>query len=544
MAYTIFIFIGKNNSLSTYEIALFTISLSLLLCFNLRTNYVFGNDINLELYEFNLTYESTRWIPSTLYSSCLSITILPTMISAATGISGELLFKLMYPFILSFIPIILFSIYRKWLGNSLSFGVSMFMIASAIYLLHMPSLARQIVSLFLLVLAFYFLINYKQPSRLRNFIIIFLSFGVIVSHYSTGLIYIGILFLLAFYPYMLQLVLKIRRRPYIHRGFAMVPLYLFLVVFCLGLIWYRLTQVPLNYAIFSIQEIIFRFNDIWNLSSRSSDALQLVGVAARQGLPNIMGYWIGNVIRGLILVGLLVCLFKSSLGGRFKIRYEFVLLGSISILALFSALVIPYVTTLFNLDRLYLTFLIFMLPFLGVGIFFLSRYIHRLGLPTRKSVKIFLSFILIAQMLFSTGLLNQLTGYSSFVVLNDFDTATKYNDLSPDSRYYIFDEEVASIKWMVNFITSINLEHVVSDHIGRLAMSGYGSIPYKRDYLLNINGSNYLDLPGSYLYFRYENSRYNKIYDGEYFQIENVTAELSKYNRIYDNSISQLYLVP
>src|SRR5665647_2257440 len=99
--------------------------------------------------------------------------------------------------------------------------------------------------------------------------------------------------------------MKIRKRSYVHRGLTSVPLSLFLVVFCFGLIWFALTKVPLNYTIFSIQDIIFRFNDIWNSSSRSSDALQLAGIAARQGLPNIIGYWLGNVIRGLIVVGLL-----------------------------------------------------------------------------------------------------------------------------------------------------------------------------------------------------------------------------------------------
>ena len=546
IAYAVFVYLGPSKSMSTYAIALFAISLSILICFNLRTNHVFGNDINLELYTFKLTFESGYWNPSSLYSSCLSITILPAVVSSLTGISGELIFKLMYPFILSFIPVLMYSLYQRWLGKSLSFGVSMFMIASTIYLLHMPSLARQIVALFLFVLVFFLIFRNKgRRSHAETFCIILLSFGVITSHYTVGLIFITTLFALTFYTYMRKLIMKMRKRPNGESAVSIVPLSHFLIIFSLGLLWYGFaTQVPLDYSISSMRFFIDRFSEFLNLSSRSSYALELVGIIPRQGLPNIIGYWLGNLIRGLIVLGLLASLLKKSLRFHFKIRREFVLLGIISILGLFSALIIPYVTTVMNLDRLYLISLVFLLPFLGVGAAFLSLYIHRLGVSKKKALKIILSAILIVQMFYATGLLNQITGYPSFVVLNSFDTSTNYNDLSPDSRYFIFDGEISSINWMANFIPSSRLDNIVADPIGKLTMSSYGLIHYNYENELRSDESNYLIQSGNYFYLRYENTKYGKIYVGTYILIGNLTSELLQQNRIYDNSISTVYSVP
>jgi len=229
---------------------------------------------------------------------------------------------------------------------------------------------------------------------------------------------------------------------------------------------------------------------------------------------------------------------------RFGIRFDFMLLGSLSILGLFSALVIPYVSSVFNIDRLYLTFLVFMLPFLGVGIFFITHYIQRIGISQKKLGMIILSAILILQMFYATGLLNQMTGYPSFVVLNGIDTSTRYNDLSPDSRYYIFDAEVFSIRWMANFIPLSQHGNIVADPIAKQTMSSYGQIPINFENELLGDESNYLNQSGSYFYLRYENTKYNKIYVGTYISIGNLTGEISELNKVYDNQVSMVFYVP
>jgi len=134
--YAVFLFWNKPRSSYAYPLALFTISLSILYCFNSRSNHVFGNDIHLEYYEFRLTSESAQWAPRSLYSSCLSITVLPTIFSYITGLDGELIFKFMYTFLWSLVPVILHKLYAKWIGKNMSFAITLFFIASSIYFLH------------------------------------------------------------------------------------------------------------------------------------------------------------------------------------------------------------------------------------------------------------------------------------------------------------------------------------------------------------------------------------------------------------------------
>jgi uncharacterized membrane protein len=545
--YAAFVYLSHPDSNLIYVLALFSISFSILLCFNLRTNYVFGCDINLEYYEFGTTYATSHWIPSSLYSSCLSITILPAILSSLTGINGLLIFKFMYPLILSFLPVVMFTIYRRWLGGNLSFVLSMFFVASTIYLLQMPSLARQIIGMFFFILTISFLMNSNSTkSWIRTFLFVLLSFGVIASHYVTGIMLIFTLFLLACYPYMHRLLGKMMRRPNREACFSLVPFKFFGFALFLGLLWYGfVTIIPGRYMIFSAENIINSFKDFWNLTSRSRYALDLVGITPRVGLPNIIGYWVGNIIRGFIFLGLLSFLIRKTVRKNFRIKNEFFLLASVSVLVLLSSVILPYVTIVYNLDRLYLSLLIFMLPFFAVGVFLLSPSIHRIGLSKEKSFRIILTLIIVAQMFFSTGLLGQIVGIHSFVVLNKFDTATKFNDLSPDSRYYIFDEEATMIHWLTKYIPVERFGKILSDPMGKWEMTSVGQIPFdsSNERMFVGNSSDYLNNIGSYFFLRYETTKYNKVYVGTYIDITAVVAKLQDQNRICDNEISQTYQI-
>ena len=536
--YTVFLLNNTAKPSYVYPLALFVISLSVLYCFMLRSDHLFGCDIHLEYYEFALVAENGRWIPYNLYSSCLSITIFPMIFSSITALNGEFVFRFLYPFLLSFVPVILFRVYRRWVGDDFGFVCALFFIASSIYLEHIPSLGRQVVAL--VFLALIVLITAESfDSLIKRGAFAVLSWGLIVSHYSTGWIYLFVLFSLMFFPYLKSRL----RNKIVTSDERAITFRLFILVFCFALIWYTIVSgTAFSVSVGYLYNVYKNLAYFFFLESRSPVAMELVGIYPRQGLPNIFGYWLGNVIRGIILVGIMAFYLKKNKTRSFKIKghYAFVGLTSVVVLVLFT--IMPYTTMVYNLDRLYLTLLVFLLPFLPFGLQSVIDLFPKLR-EKRKLVGIFLSALLVLQMAYAFGLVHQISGYHSFVVINKFDDATVHNDLSPDSRYYIFDQEVVAAQWLAQYVPNTRLRHIVSDPIGKLIMTSHVLVYYDYETVLRSNSSDYLNFVGSYFFLRYENAKYHKIYVGKYIGITNLISELSKQNRIHDNGISQTYQI-
>ena len=88
---------------------LYSGSLALLLGYSLRSDYVFGWDVSAEYSLLNHTILDGHWPvahPGDAYGAMLSLTVLPTFISALTGLSGLVILKLVYPMIFALTPII------------------------------------------------------------------------------------------------------------------------------------------------------------------------------------------------------------------------------------------------------------------------------------------------------------------------------------------------------------------------------------------------------------------------------------------------------
>jgi len=334
------------------------------------------------------------------------------------------------------------------------------------------------------------------------------------------------------------------RRKISGRAVTGLPLSLFFTDLLLVFIWYGIVcQVPLAYTSSFVQNMFLNLSNFWSLESRPTYALELVGLRPREGVPNVFGFWLGTIIRGAILVGLCIFFLRIEIRKHFKIKSEYGLIGSVAVITLASFIVLPHIASLYNLDRLYLTLLVFLLPFMVVGIYFLSPSNRRLKLPKEKVFKIILTFLIIAQMLYGTGLVHQLAGYPSYVVLNTFESASSFGELSPDSRYYVFDQDVDAVRWITTYATMPKHPPIIADHIGKLLMNGYGLIPKDYGTVLSNDSSYYLNVTGSYFFLRGENILCNRIFSYGYVSIPYVFSNLSNQNIIYEAGVSRIYIV-
>src|SRR4030042_369584 len=95
----------KKLNHNVYPWGILMTSISLLLSYSLRSWHLTGGDISLEYYVFQLTKSLSHWSSFQFndpYNTCLSITVLPTVLSNFLNISDEYIYKVIFPIIFSF----------------------------------------------------------------------------------------------------------------------------------------------------------------------------------------------------------------------------------------------------------------------------------------------------------------------------------------------------------------------------------------------------------------------------------------------------------
>src|SRR3989339_192772 len=150
--------------------AIWMIGLSILLSWWLRSWYVSGVDSNLEFLVFQLTKNNSFWSINNYrnaYNAMLSLTILPTILSNLSNTENHFVFKLLFQFLFSLVPLIMF------------FIIQPYFIAIQI---------RQAIAFVFFSLLF--LIYLEKDLSLPTHKLFFVIFGIsmIVSHYSTSYI--------------------------------------------------------------------------------------------------------------------------------------------------------------------------------------------------------------------------------------------------------------------------------------------------------------------------------------------------------------------
>ena len=140
-----------------YPLALYVISLCLLYQTTLMSPYLIGTDIYTEYAVYHQVASAGIWDPSLTsivnpnVNSCLSIAMLAPTYSLLGNISGIWVFKAVYPLIFSFLPLVLYRIFRIQLGYKSAFLSVIFFMLLPTFSLEMISLCRQqIAELFLL----------------------------------------------------------------------------------------------------------------------------------------------------------------------------------------------------------------------------------------------------------------------------------------------------------------------------------------------------------------------------------------------------------
>jgi len=197
----------KKLNKNIYPWSIVMVSLSLLLATSLRSWYVSGVDINLEYYIFQLIKEKQYWnlqLFSHAYNACVSVSILPTILSTFIKINNQYIFKLIITIIFSLTPLVVYLFLKKFTHEILAFLAVFFFISQPAFINWASIPIRQEIALLFFALTLLVLFNENFNQTLKNSLFIIFGFSMVVSHYTTN--YLAIL--LFVFSYLIYLVLR------------------------------------------------------------------------------------------------------------------------------------------------------------------------------------------------------------------------------------------------------------------------------------------------------------------------------------------------
>lgn len=181
---------GKYFNKNLYPLAVFVITISLILHNSLISTYIWGWDISLEYYIANQIIGNGIWMvgnPNN-YNSMLSVVILAPMLSIFSGINLVWVMKIVYPFLFSLMPVGLYFIFKKQTTPLIAFLSVFLVVLMFTFYTEMLAILREMVAELFLALLILLLVSDNLNIIKRGILGVLFGTSIIVSHY--GIAYI------------------------------------------------------------------------------------------------------------------------------------------------------------------------------------------------------------------------------------------------------------------------------------------------------------------------------------------------------------------
>ncbi len=523
--YVAFILIFKNKAHhSTYPLAIWLISLALLLLNGLTSNHIFGIDVHHEYAVFNITFSQAFWDvvtnASNAYYLCTSITILPTIYAVLSNINGEYIFKTIYAFIGSLVPLVAYLTFNKYFKKDKAFLAALLIVFQNFFILSLGC-TRQLVALLFFFLAVLILFDTEISSKCRKILLIISVWAMIISHYSTAYVALTLLLPIILLPFLKSLVpyLKnLKNKKINFQNFDVIVL-----IFAFMVVWYGVfAGIQLAAGSGSMEQISSSTASGITADSRDASVLAIFGIGVKS-LPNLMSIIANDLVFFAIFLGLLGITLKFKYY-RKKMDFGFILGIYLFILLLILFIIVPMVSKLYGAPRIFLQSLIFLAPAFIIGLDEVAKLLRKVNL----------SYVLIFVLLVSL--------FSCSTYLQYYFYGTPYSphyDSNGKLRgeYFIYDQEIMGAQWLNN--SKID-QKIYTDGIGHQRLM-LGGIQFN-----NISQQLFLDnktIPHGYIYEWNVNIKKGIVYT-QLEEEENITnfrnLFIGKFI-IYDNGYSRIW---
>jgi len=536
-----------------FPFMIFSISIALLCQILLTSKYIMGVDANLEYYVFRLTQINGHWgflnanansALTLTYNSMLSITLLPAVYSALMNAQGEIVFKILYPFIFCLVPLTLYRICEKQFGKLIGLLSALFFVFTSTAFYGEPiGLNRQIVGELFFILSVFLLISKTIPVTKRRWLLIIFGAALVVSHYSLAYIYLGIVA-------VVFIITRVKPR-FDDTLNTVTVLFLFVITFS----WYALGPNSPLISLINTTKVTFVELTTGVVSHQSGTASSMFGT------PQVFtaASWINLLVSGIanlfLIIGVLAILLRPK-GTGISARYSLMTIIAGIILAV--SLIAPSIASTLNFTRFYGITLLFLAPcfvlggqtlLLTIGKAWtkIKRPLKRQSASKSKNIDIVLLLIAIllsAYFLSQVGFVNRVTNGAIHSYNVDFYRMITSNESQVKiSLYdtYIPEQDVFSATWLSNH--KVETAEVFADEkSGSHVLLSYGLIPNKL--LIPITNTT-IPLHGSFIYLGSLNIVNGVItaYPTGSFNTSEISFILDQNNLVYSNGNSEIWSV-
>lgn len=194
----VMLLISRKELKPLYPYALYMIALGVLLSTSLRGWSVTGHDIVHEYQVFHTVASDNLWKVVTEhknpYSACLSITMLPTILANISHVTDIYIFKIVFQIIFASIATLIYTISLKLTNRRrLSMIAALIFISFPPFLNDMPFLNRQESALLFFAAAILAALYVNPLKKTERILVPLLLLGIVLSHYSTSYVTLGLL---------------------------------------------------------------------------------------------------------------------------------------------------------------------------------------------------------------------------------------------------------------------------------------------------------------------------------------------------------------
>lgn len=546
----LFVFTASSEKINPklYPLILFATAFSLLFfaCNDtaLITNYITGiGDQWIEYQAFKLTETNSLWrsnMAPTPYThvlfptySMLSVTILPTIFTQITQIDESWTFKILYPFIVSFMAIGTYKLYTTQTKEKTAFLATFFFITISTG--KGWGSPKQMVAQLFYVLLFILLINKKIAHSKKKTLFIIFSFAIATSHYALSYIFT---FIAVSFVFLSTLLKYIQGKPVMTNEFktlTSLTLIHLIIVFSWGI--YINASESFNILLDSINTVIRSMNEFFKPQSRGT-ALTGLGVVPTPTPLHQISTALFLLTESFIVVGFLKLITKRKETG---FEQHYTILSALNLAIIAMNLLLPRLADTFLMSRFYQTTLIILAPVGILGGQTILEYIPKINLK-KFSASILAITILTPLFLFQTGYI-----YEIAKVCNESMPLSmhRWDDLKLHHSI-VETEEVLGAKWLSKYTTPSNI-FVYSDIISKFqVLTAYGTIERGRIILLTNTTKTALN-NGDFVFLGYRNIISGKIEThlantGNFnFNTTELSHIFNEQNKIYSNGECEIF---
>lgn len=435
-AIPLLVFLTKKTKNS---LLLWIISISLLYSVALSSKYLSDqSDSLLEYYFANYVLINGYW--NTAFAApvndMLRIVILHPLYSMILNVSLIDTFKWIHPFVYSFTPVALYSTYKNFFNEKISFISSIFFMYTFLFYVTLSKNTRNGIAEFFIVLFLMSLFDKNLNNVTRNVLLIAFSASIVVSHYATS------------YAFMISLVIyiffiKIVDLAAPRKQIALGPIFIILVM-VLNFGWYTFsTSGSSLYAFAQFGNHLLDSLADFSIDSYSYTSYSLVHEWSFS--ISVLKYFV-FFSYGLITLSIAL-LAISAFRKKLKLNKDYFAL-SVAFYLLFLATLLP--SQGLGSSRIYHLSLCVLAPYIIIGAIKGSRILK----ITSRFPVIFLSIFVMASLLFDSGFMAELLikgdDYGPNVIISKprYEAISDMEYIKQFSENYFSDFDIASAQWL------------------------------------------------------------------------------------------------